>query len=58
MPVQAPAARDPNLIVELKLPVAGTPILGRALLGRWKVEALIDNAVQPCLEPTYFVLSR
>lgn len=58
MAVHAPAVDEPQLAVELTLPIAGTPILGRALLGRWTVAALIDDALEPCLEPATFVLAR
>ncbi len=45
-----------TLIVEQRLPVAGTPILESAVLGRWRVEAYVDGAETPCMTAVDFDL--
>jgi hypothetical protein len=44
------------LLVEQRLPVAGTPILESSLLGRWRVTAFIDGQEQPCMNAVEFDL--
>ena len=45
-----------TLIVEQRLPVAGTPILESAVLGRWRVEAYVDGQETPCMTAVDFDL--
>ena len=45
-----------GLVVEQRLPVAGTPILESAVLGRWKIQVFLDGQETPCMAPTEFDL--
>lgn len=44
------------LVVEQRLPVAGTPILESAVLGRWRVLAYVDGQEAPCMTAVEFDL--
>jgi len=45
-----------TLVVEQRLPVAGTPILESAVLGRWQVLAYVDGQETPCMSAVEFEL--
>ena len=45
-----------TLVVEQRLPVAGTPILESAVLGRWQVLAYVDGQETPCMNAVEFDL--
>jgi hypothetical protein len=46
-----------TLVVEQRLPVAGTPILESAVLGRWQVLAYVDGQETPCMSAVEFELA-
>jgi len=46
------------LVVEQRLPVAGTPILESAVLGRWRVLVFVDGQEEACMAAIEFDLER
>jgi hypothetical protein len=44
--------------VEVRFPVGGTLISSNSLYGRWRVEAYVDGAGQPCSPPKAFVIQQ
>lgn len=47
-----------GLVVEQRLPVAGTPILESAVLGRWRVLVFVDGQEEACMAAIEFDLER
>jgi len=47
-----------GMFATVTLPVAGTSIVSNSLYGRWTAEALVEDEIAPCAQPTAFVVNQ
>jgi hypothetical protein len=57
LPVHSLTA-DPSTDLQLRLPVAGTPIIANSLYGTWTARVLIDGEPADCADPLAFEMTQ